>query len=167
MRIQTARLVLPEYTDDDWREVLANQSDSRYLRYYAWTGRDAAAVREFIGGFIAYQHDKPRDVFQLAITLPSNGGQLIGSCGVRVNDRTWREGNIGYELNPEYRGNGYATEAARAMLRYGFEDLELHRIWAQLTADNASSAHVLDELGMRHEATSGNAITSKGAGGTR
>jgi RimJ/RimL family protein N-acetyltransferase len=47
---------------------------------------------------------------------------------------------------------GYATEAARAMLTYGFDSLGSHRIWAECNADNAASAHVLEKLGMRREA---------------
>src|SRR5207248_8877867 len=90
--------------------------------------------------------DEPREVFQLAITLPDEEGQLIGSCGVRVNDRTRREGNIGYELTPDFWGRGYATEAAWAMLSYGFDRLGLHRIWAELNAENAASAHVLEKV---------------------
>jgi len=132
--------------------VLAYQSDPRHMRLYPWTGRDLATVSELVGRFVACQADEPRDVFQLAITLPAEGGRLIGSCGVRVNDRTLREGNIGYELNPEYWAHGYATEAARAMLDYGFDRLGLHRIWAQCNADNTASAHVLEKLGMRREA---------------
>lgn len=150
--IQTERLVLREYTANDCAAVLAYQSDPRYLRFYPWTGRDLAAVSALVGGFVARQADEPRDVFQLAITLSAESGRLIGSCGVRVNDRARREGNIGYELNPEYWSHGYATEAARAMLGYGFDRLDLHRIWAQGNADNTVSAHVLEKLGMRREA---------------
>jgi hypothetical protein len=76
-------------------------------------------------------------------------GQLIGNCGVRLDHRARREGNIGYELNPEYWARGYATEAAWAMLSYGFDHLRLHRFWAQLNADNLASAHVLEKIGMR------------------
>ena len=129
-----------------------DQSDPRYLRFYPWTERDAAAARAFVGGFIARQIDEPRDIFQLPITLPAESGRLIGSCGVRVNDRPRREGNIGYELNPEYWAHGYATEAAWTMLSYGFERLGLHRIWAECNADNTASAHVLEKVGMRREA---------------
>jgi [ribosomal protein S5]-alanine N-acetyltransferase len=152
VQIETQRLVLREYVPDDWPSVLAYQSDARYLRFYPWTERDAAAVQEFVNRMIGHQADEPRDVFQLAITLPRENGRLIGSCGVRVNDRVRREGNIGYELSPDYWHNGYATEAARAVLRHGFEQLGLHRIWAQLNADNIASAHVLEKLGMRREA---------------
>ena len=88
----------------------------------------------------------------MAITLPAEGSRLIGSCGVRVNDFARQEGNIGYELNPEYWRRGYATEAARAVMRFGFEQLGLHRIWAQCNADNRASVRVLEKLGMRCEA---------------
>jgi ribosomal-protein-alanine N-acetyltransferase len=150
--LETARLVLREYSDDDWQTVLAYQSDLRYLRYYPWSERDATTVLDWMASLIARQTEQPRDVFQLAITLPEETGVLIGSCGVRVNDRARREGNIGYELNPEYWGRGYATEAAWAMLSYGFDHLGLHRIWAELNAENAASAHVLEKLGMQREA---------------
>jgi RimJ/RimL family protein N-acetyltransferase len=152
MLIRTERLVLREYTDQDWPSVLTYQSDLRYVRYYPWTGRDAATVKDFVDRFIAWQTDEPRDVLQLAITLPDERGRLIGSCGVRVNDRPRRDGNIGYELNPDYWGRGYAAEAAREMLSYGFDELALHRIWAKCSADNAASAHVLEKIGMRREA---------------
>jgi ribosomal-protein-alanine N-acetyltransferase len=152
MRVRTARLVLREYTDEDWPAVLAYQSDPRYLRFYPWSERDARTVRNWIGGLIARQLEDPRDIFQLAITSPEEGSRLIGSCGVRVNDRTRREGNIGYELNPDYWGRGYATEAAWAMLSYGFDHLGLHRVWAELNAENNASAHVLQRIGMQREA---------------
>ena len=58
---------------------------------------------------------------------------------------------MGYEFNPDYWGRGYATEAAREMLRFGFEELQLHRITAGCIADNAASAHVLEKIGMKLE----------------
>ena len=144
--------MLREFGEDDWETVLAYQSDSRYLRYYPWTERDEASVRAFVGGFIAQQDDEPRRVFQLAIVLRTQGERLIGNCGLRVNNPRQLEGNIGYELDPDYWGRGYATEAARAILAFGFEQLRLHRIWAECTAENIASAHVLQKLGMQREA---------------
>lgn len=144
MIIRTDRLVLREYTDQDWPSVLAYRSDPRYLRYYPWTERDETSVKELVGQFLGWQTDKRRDFFQLAITLPEAGGRLIGSCGIRVNKRPRREADIGYELDPGYWGRGYPTEAARAMLTYGFDSLGLHRVWAECSADNTASAHVLE-----------------------
>jgi len=70
---------------------------------------------------------------------------------VRVNDPERGEGNIGYELAPAYWGHGYATEAARGVLAFGFDRLGLHRIWAECVTENVASAHVLEKLGMRRE----------------
>ena len=78
-------------------------------------------------------------------------GRLIGNCGLRVNDASLREGNIGYELDSHYWGKGYATEAAHEMLRVGFEEHNLHRIWAGCVADNIGSARVLEKIGMKRE----------------
>jgi len=71
MQLLTARLVLREYEETDWGAVLAYQSDPRYLRYYAWSTRDEAAVQEFVGRFIQQQRGEPRRIYQFAITLPT------------------------------------------------------------------------------------------------
>src|SRR4051794_33094449 len=152
MQLLTPRLVLRDFEEGDCRRVLAYQSDPRYLRYYTWSTRDEAAVREFVGRFIEQQREEPRRLFQLAITLPEENALLIGNCGVRVNDTELREGHIGYELDPAYWGHGYGSEAARAMLGFGFDALGLHRIWAECLAENLPSVHILEKLGMRREA---------------
>lgn len=146
----TERLTLREFVAGDWPAVLHYQSDPRYTALGYWRERDAESVRDFVGRFLDAQRRQPRDVYQLAVVRTA-GGQLIGNCGVRINDRTLREGNIGYELDPDHWGRGYATEAARAILAYGFAELRLHRIWAECLAHNAASARVLDKLGLRVE----------------
>lgn len=151
VEIRTERLRLREFRGDDWPAVLAYQSDPRYLRFYEWESRDEPAVRAFVGRQVASQSVRPRTQFQLVIEL-ADRGRLIGNCGVRVDDPALRQGNIGYELNPDFWGQGYGTEAARAVLTHGFVALGLHRIWAQCVADNRASAHILEKLGMRREA---------------
>jgi ribosomal-protein-alanine N-acetyltransferase len=150
MELVTERLILREFIESDWPAVLAYQSDPRYLRYYEWTERTPEAARAFVQMFVAHQREQPRTKFQLAVTLKSDG-QLIGNCGIRMASIDAHEGDIGYELAPCHWGRGYATEAARAMVRFGFTGLGLHRIWAECNADNTASAHVLEKLGMRCE----------------
>ncbi len=77
--------------------------------------------------FLDQQTEQPRLKFQLALTLRSNS-QLIGNCGIRMRTPDAHEADIGYELNPEYWGQGYASEAARAIVAFGFTQLRLHRI---------------------------------------
>ncbi len=150
MQITTSRLLLREFVADDWPDVLAYQADPRYLRYYDWDGRTAEEAREFVRMFLDQQAEMPRRKFQLAITLPDQPG-LIGNCGIRRKpDNEW-EVDIGYELAPEYWGQGIATEAARAIVDFGFQELGLRRISSWCIADNVASARVLEKVGLRQE----------------
>lgn len=150
MKLKTERLILRDFTADDWPAVLAYQSHPDYLRYNAWTHRTPEDVQAFVAMFIRHQEQNPRFKFQLAVVLKETG-QLIGNCGIRKPSVDSRVGDIGYEFAPEHWGKGYATEAARAVVDYGFSALRLHRIWASCVADNTGSAHVLEKVGMRLE----------------
>ena len=150
MQLITDRLVLREFKEDDWPEVLAYQSDPRYLQYYEWTHRTADDVRQFVQRFVDQNKARPRLKHQLAVTLAGHDA-AIGNCGIRLERIDAHEADIGYELAPQHWGRGYATEAARAILRFGFEELKVHRIWAWCIADNLASARVLEKIGMQPE----------------
>ena len=150
MLIETPRLCLREFEVGDWRAVLAYQSDPRYLKLYAWTERTEADVRAFVARFVTSQAVEPRLKYQLAVTL-REGGTLIGNCGIRLGEPGTRSGDLGYEISPDHWGCGYATEAARAMVGFGFEALGLHRVWGECVPENAASRRVMEKLGMRPE----------------
>ncbi len=144
MFLSTERLLLRDFVEGDWPAVLAYQNDPRYLRFYAWTQRTPADVQGFVARFIAQQEREPRLKFQLAIVLTATG-RLIGNAGIRIKTAG------GHEADPQHWGQGYASEAARALVQFGFEGLHLHRISAHCLAENAASARVLATLGMRLE----------------
>jgi [ribosomal protein S5]-alanine N-acetyltransferase len=150
MQLDTPRLIMRDFAPDDWPAVLAYQQHPLYLRYNDWTERTPAAVRQFVQMFIDQQQHDPRLKFQLALVLKDTG-DLIGNCGIRRRAPDAHEADIGYELAPEHWGRGYATEAVRAILRFGFVELKLHRISADLVADNAASARVLEKNGLQLE----------------
>jgi len=150
MRLETERLILRDFVKDDWQRVLEYQLEPLYLRYNHWTGRTPEAVQEFVGWFLDQQVQIPRIKYQLAVVLKSDN-QLIGNCGVRMEKANALEANIGYELDPNHWNHGYATEAAQAIVDFGFQQFGVHRIWADCAADNTGSAHVLEKLGMRLE----------------
>ncbi len=152
MQLTTERLLLRELEEDDWPAVLAYQSDPRYLRYYAWENRSEEDVREFVRMLAGLKREEPRTKFQFAVTLRADG-RLIGNCGVRKRSPEAREADIGYELDPNYWGRGYATEAASAWLAYGFHELDLERIVAVASPGNAASHRVLEKIGMRRDGT--------------
>jgi ribosomal-protein-alanine N-acetyltransferase len=151
MNIATERLLLREVIEDDWTSILAYQKKPEYLRYYEWKSRSEKDVRDFVDMFLEQQGERPRLRWQLAVELKASG-RLVGTCGIRTDTADAVEGDIGFELDPDFWGKGYASEAAAAILRFGFEDLALHRIWAWCVEDNLGSIHVLEKLGMKQEA---------------
>lgn len=152
MELETERLILRDFRPDDWLPMWTYQRDPLYLRYYEWTAADRTpdAVREWVRWFVDQQQQEPRVRFQLAITLKS-GGEVIGNCGIRQDRPGSHEADLGYELAPWHWGNGYATEAARAILAFGMATLRPHRVWAHCVPENIGSIHVLEKLGMRLE----------------
>ncbi len=150
MRLETPRLVLREYTEDDTAAVLAYQSDARYLRYYPWDERTLDDAQRFVQQFIDWQAESPRRRFQLAVLLRKSGA-LIGSCGVRRKPDDDTEADIGFELSPEHWGRGYATEAATAMADFAFRELGVRRLSSWCIVENVASARVLEKLGMSLE----------------
>jgi RimJ/RimL family protein N-acetyltransferase len=151
MQLLTSRLILREFTADDWTAVLAYQSEPLYLRYYPWQERTAADVQVLVQMFLGQQRAEPRLKYQFAVTLKTTG-ELIGNCGVRLDTAEAHQADIGYELAPAHWGHGYASEAARAVVQFGFTELHIHRIWAECVAENVGSARVLQKLGMKQEA---------------
>jgi len=150
MQLNTERLILRDFTENDWPAVLAYQREPLYLRYNTWTDRTPEDVQSFVQMFLDHQQQKPRTKFQLAVVLKSSG-ELIGNCGIRKKTPETHEADIGYEFAPQHWGKGYATEAARAIVHFGFSELGLHRVSAECVADNVGSAHVLEKLGMKME----------------
>ena len=143
--LETARLILRPYNERDIPELLpligSREVAATTLRIpHPYTEQDA---RNFL---ISIQGE---DEVRLAITLRADG-RLIGGAGLRLNS-PHRHAELGYWLGVPYWGKGYATEAARAMLRYGFEKLDLHRIFATHFKSNPASGNILKKIGMRYE----------------
>jgi RimJ/RimL family protein N-acetyltransferase len=164
MILTTRRLLLREFVEHDWKAVMGYQSMPQYTRYYPWTVRMEADVRVLVQRFIDWQYEQPRTRFQFAIVphpaheeldnqacydQHSNGQWIIGSCGLRMKQKYHqREAELGYEIASEYWHQGYATEAAYALLNLGFEQLHLERVYAVCIADNRASIRVMEKLGM-------------------
>ena len=150
MEIKTERLKLREFVLDDWPAVLAYQQDQRYLEFYPFVTRTESDAKEFVQWFLDEQPESPRRRFQLAVTLEETG-ELIGDAGIRRKPENDWETDIGHEIAPEHWRNGYATEAAAALINHGFDQMGLHRISSWCIAENVASARVLEQLGLREE----------------
>ncbi|GIH71275.1 GNAT family N-acetyltransferase [Sphaerimonospora thailandensis] len=150
--ITTRRLLLRPFTSGDLDAVHAYESLPDVARYLYWQPRDLDASRASLDAKITRTAlHQEGDVIELAIIL-ADSGEVIGSTLLIWTSREHRQGEIGYILHPHHHGRGYAGEAAREMLRLGFDQLGLHRVTGRLDARNAASAAVLRKLGMRQEA---------------
>ncbi|HEV8658729.1 MAG TPA: GNAT family N-acetyltransferase [Thermoanaerobaculia bacterium] len=77
-------------------------------------------------------------------------GELVGAIGLHMK-RGYERAEIGYWLGVPFWGRGYATEAVAAIIRYGFEELKLNRIYAGYFSRNAASGRVMEKSGMKYE----------------
>ncbi len=142
----TERLLLREFTKQDVDAIAEFRRDPRYLEYYYRPPYTRAECVRFVNECIAWSKKSPRSKFQLAIADRANG-VLLGDCGVRTESMERRRGDIGYELSPVYWGQGFASEAVRAILRVGFENLGLDEIEARCVVANKRSVRLLQRLG--------------------
>jgi RimJ/RimL family protein N-acetyltransferase len=148
--LQTARLVLRSYCVDDVPDLVrlagAREVAATTLRIpHPYSEEDA---RNFISSRLA-EPDPNAPETRFAITLRSSG-QLCGGIGLCL-ESAHQHAELGYWLGVPFWGQGYATEAARAVVDYGFSTLGLHRIYASHFANNPASGRVLRKIGMKHE----------------
>jgi len=150
MQLTTARLVLRDFGEDDWRRVGEYRADPFYLRYYPEDASTEEAARDFVSMVMGWAAETPRKKFQLAIVRASDG-LVIGNCGARTTSERHREAEFGCELDPQNWGQGYATEAGRAIIGFAFESLRVHRVFARTFAENRAAVLLAERLGMRLE----------------
>jgi RimJ/RimL family protein N-acetyltransferase len=148
--LATERLILREFEQDDCPAVHAYASDPHVVQYMGWGPNTEQETRDHMQQTLARQRGEQSDLYAFAVVLVDNK-QLIGAVSLRVSSPQDRGGFIGYVFNRHYWGHGYATEAARRLLAFGFEELGLHRVFATCDPRNVASSRVLEKLGMRRE----------------
>jgi RimJ/RimL family protein N-acetyltransferase len=150
--LHTERLVLRPFTRGDVDAVYAyrrREDVARYLFDVALSREECAlAVQQRIGQL---SFEVEGDKIILAVELASNGA-LIGEVSLIWRSKEARQGEVGWIFDPDYQGQGYATEAAGAMLQLGFGPGDLHRVAARCDVRNEASWRLMERLGMRREA---------------
>jgi len=149
--LPTARLLLRPVTESDADTLFAIHSDAHVLRYWdapPWTER-AQAER-----FIAASRQMADDGTGARLAIERTADRTcIGWCSLTRWDPGHRSASMGYCLDDAAWGHGYATEAARALLDWAFDTLDLNRVQAETDTRNLASARVLEKLGFVREGT--------------
>ena len=149
--LETHRLNLRPFEESDSEATYAYRSHPLVTRYWIVRPEAPEEVRAFLRRAREYSQVEPQTQFRFAVILKSTG-QFLGGCGLDITNSAWRAGEIGYHLMPEFWGQGYGAEAARALVQFGFETLGLHRIFAECFPINIASARVMEKAGMTREA---------------
>ena len=150
MRKETERLVLREFTPEDFEDVHAYASDYETVKHMMFGPNTEEQTRAYLEKQCREEREaEPRMHYNLAIQRRDNG-RVIGGVSFHMN---WRRDDaiLGAVLNRHETGRGYMTEAMRGVLDLAFDDLKLHRIHAVCDVDNEAILHVLDKCAMRRE----------------
>jgi RimJ/RimL family protein N-acetyltransferase len=150
--IQTERLLLRPFVAEDFDAVFSMQSRPDVARYLYWDARDEDEVRDALEKKVASTAIRSEgEALFLAAVLRSTG-ELVGDMVLHLLSQEHSTAEIGFIVHPDHQGHGYATEAARPLLKLAFEDVRVHRVIGRVEPRNVGSARVLEKLGMRHEA---------------
>lgn len=146
--LRTSRLVLRPLHEADADALFAIFSDSRVMRYWstsAWI--DLAPARVMIASDLA---QTTTDHLRLGIEL-TRDAQLVGTCTLFSINAACRRAEIGYALGSAFWGHGYMHEALQALIDFGFGQLNLNRIEADIDPRNGPSAKALERHGFSRE----------------
>lgn len=149
--LHTARLRLRPFTGADADALYALHSSASVLRYWdAPPWRERARAERFLTA--CRQMAEEGSGARLAMDRVSDGA-FLGWCSLTRWHPEYRSASLGYCLGDAAWGQGYATEAARSLLQWAFETLDLNRVQAETDTRNAASARVLEKLGFVREGT--------------
>jgi [ribosomal protein S5]-alanine N-acetyltransferase len=150
--LRTSRLWLNEIVDRDAPRLFDVFSNADHMRY---NGNDAfvtlGEAEQMVRTFASWRA-QPAPGTRWAIR-PTADAALIGTCGLFRWNARWHSCTIGYELHPAHTGRGHMREALEAIIAYGWREMQLHRIEAQIHPDNAASIKLVQALGFVHEGT--------------
>jgi aminoglycoside 6'-N-acetyltransferase len=152
MLLQTTRLILRNFYDSDLENFFAYRNDPEVAKYQGWEfpyPREKA--EKFITAMKEISLPVQGDWVQYAVALKESNA-LIGDLGCYIKKDDSRQAVIGFTFASKYWRKGYATEVIPALLKFLFEDMNMHRVTADCDADYIASYRTLEKLGFRQEA---------------
>ncbi len=158
--LKTERLILRPMRMSDAKDLYAYARDPEVSRHVLWSAHTSVfQSRAFLRSAIRqYRRGEPGS---FAIVLQASG-RMIGTVGFMWVDREYKSAEVGYSLGRAYWNQGLMTEALRAVVAFGFDQLGLNRIEAQHETDNPASGRVMAHVGMQYEGTLRQRLKNKG-----
>lgn len=162
--LNTPRLEMRRMLPEDSFDMYEYACRADVTRYLTWNPHPS---REYTREYLEYLGERYRagEFYDWALIYVADGDlyrKMIGTCGFTRFDLANNSAEIGYVINPDYRGRGIAPEAVRRVMHFGFEDLRLHRIEAKYILGNDASRRVMEKVGMTYEGTHRGSMLIKG-----
>lgn len=158
--LHTGRLLLRRMERSDFADMFDYAGREDTSRYLVWTPHPSPEYTRSYLTMIGRYYRKGQ-FFDWAIVERSSG-RMIGTCGFTKLDLQNRVGEIGYVLNPTRHGKGYATEAVKRILEYGFGELQLNRVEGRYMVENIPSRRVMERCGFTYEGVLRQSMLIKG-----
>jgi RimJ/RimL family protein N-acetyltransferase len=152
MNLTSKRLLLQETDWDDLSIIHALHCESRVEEFNTiGIPGNPEMTRAIIAGPIEDRLNRTRSKFEWTIRLKKNEKEVLGTVGLSLAAPRFRGGEIHYSLFPDFWGQGYGFEGVKAVLKFGFKQLDLHRIHAGVAVTNTRSINLLEKVGMQRE----------------
>ena len=146
--LRTERVVIRPYREDDATALHEVFGSPEVMK---WTpsppSKDVAETAQRLARAMAFTARQPPGMGLWAVEL-NDTSEFLGQVGLFPVEGKGPEVEVAYELAPRVWGHGYATEAARALVDYGFGELGLRRVVALILPDNARSRNVASKCGL-------------------
>lgn len=149
--IRTARLTLRPVTLDDLDDIHSYEQRPDVVRWMLGAEPHTRAQSRASVITMAAEDALHREGDNLVLAVVTDRA-VIGTVRLIWRSRSDRTAELGYVFHPDHGGRGLATEAATALLDWGFAEFHLHRVYARCHAENTGSARLMARLGMRPEA---------------
>jgi ribosomal-protein-alanine N-acetyltransferase len=150
VEVRTERLLLRPYRASDHAAVHAYASDPEMVRWSNWGPNTLEETTAWLEMALASETEQPRRAYRFGVVRSADHA-LIGGVELHLESPEDHRASIGYLIARPAQGHGYATEAAQAVLAFGFDELGLHRITATCDPENPGSVGVLRKIGMTQE----------------
>ena len=156
--LHTDRLLLRRIQSSDIDDIYEYASDPSVPKFLLWYPHPDKRYTKYYVNHINAKY-RSAEFYDWGIEFE---GKMIGTCGfsrLNVDDNC---GEIGFVLNQKYWGMGIATEAARRVIKFGFDDLDLRRIYIRYMIDNTASLNIANKCHMRQEGVLKDGVLAKG-----
>lgn len=158
--IESDRIILRKILRTDVDDVFEYSSDEQLTKYLLWHPHKNIAVTLQYLKTLERKYRK-MEFYDWGVVHKSSG-KLIGTCGFTAFDIENNGAEIGYVIARPYWGMGFAAEAARAVIEFGFQTLRLHRIEARFMTKNDGSRRVAQKCGMKFQGLFKEGVLAKG-----